>query len=53
MGGLDTSAGYLSAFFAYLFGGSLVQSGGSAVVFIALGLVLDKMGFKNRFLREE
>jgi uncharacterized repeat protein (TIGR04002 family) len=53
MGGLNTSAGLFSAFIAYLFGGSLVQSGGSAIVFIVLGLMLDKMGFKKRFLREE
>lgn len=30
--------------------GSLVQSGGSAVVFIVFGVVLDKIGFKKRFL---
>lgn len=31
--------------------GSLVQSGGSAIVFIIFGLFLDKLGFKNRFLK--
>jgi uncharacterized repeat protein (TIGR04002 family) len=45
--------GFEGGFIAYLFSGNLVQSGGSAAVFIALGLVLDKIGFKKRFLREE
>ena len=31
--------------------GSLIQSGGSAIVFIILGIFLDKMGFKKRFLK--
>ena len=32
--------------------GSLVQSGGSAVVFVILGTALDKLGFKSRYARE-
>lgn len=31
--------------------GSLIQSGGSAIVFVILGIFLDKMGFKKRFLK--
>ena len=31
--------------------GSLIQSGGSAIVFIILGIFLDKIGFKKRFLK--
>ncbi len=31
--------------------GSVIQSGGSAIIFIILGLVLDKMGFKKRFFQ--
>lgn len=30
---------------------SLIQSGGSAIVFIILGIFLDKIGFKKRFLK--
>jgi uncharacterized repeat protein (TIGR04002 family) len=45
--------GFTGGLIAYLFSGSLVQSGGSAVVFVAFGLVLDKIGFKKHFLREE
>lgn len=33
--------------------GSAIQSGGSAIIFIILGLVLDKMGFKKRFFNQE
>lgn len=33
--------------------GSVIQSGGSAIIFIILGLVLDKMGFKKRFFNQE
>jgi uncharacterized repeat protein (TIGR04002 family) len=44
--------GFSAGFIAYLFSGSLIQSGGSAIVFIVLGLVLDRMGFKKRFLKE-
>lgn len=29
--------------------GSCIQSGGSAIIFVILGLVLDKIGFKRRF----
>lgn len=29
--------------------GSLIQSGGSAILFVILGLVLDKINFKTRF----
>lgn len=29
--------------------GSIIQSGGSAVIFIVLGLILDKMDFKSNF----
>ena len=37
-----------TAFFMSLLG-SATQSGGSAIIFIVLGLVLDKAGFKKRF----
>lgn len=40
--------GFTAAFFTSI-GGSVVQSGGSALVFIILGLSLDKVGFKKRF----
>lgn len=43
--------GFTTAFFASL-GGSVIQSGGSAVVFVIFGLALDKMNFKTRFMRE-
>lgn len=33
--------------------GSVIQSGGSAIIFIILGLILDKMGFKKRFFNQE
>ena len=33
--------------------GSCIQSGGSAIIFIVLGLILDKMGFKKRFFPME
>lgn len=33
--------------------GSVIQSGGSAIIFIILGLVLDKIGFKKRFFNQE
>ena len=29
--------------------GSCIQSGGSAIIFVILGLVPDKIGFKRRF----
>lgn len=45
--------GFEGGFIAYLLSGNLIQSGGSAIVFIILGIVLDKIGFKKRFLREE
>lgn len=44
--------GFEAGIIAYLFGGSLIQSGGSAIVFIILGIFLDKMGFKKKFLTE-
>lgn len=44
--------GFEAGIIAYLFGGSLIQSGGSAIVFILLGIFLDKMGFKKKFLTE-
>jgi uncharacterized repeat protein (TIGR04002 family) len=44
--------GFEGGLIAYLFSGNLVQSGGSAIVFVVLGLVLDKIGFKKRFLSE-
>lgn len=31
--------------------GNIVQAGGSAVVFLALGTALDKMGFKKKFIQ--
>ena len=31
------------------FSGSIVQSGGSAIVVLILGTALDKMGYKKRF----
>lgn len=40
--------GTQAAFFLSL-SGSLVQSGGSAILFIILGVILDKMNFKERF----
>ena len=33
--------------------GSCIQSGGSAIIFVILGLVLDKIGFKRRFFTLE
>ena len=33
--------------------GSCIQSGGSAIIFVILGLVLDKVGFKSRFFALE
>ena len=33
--------------------GSCIQSGGSAIIFVILGLVLDKVGFKKRFFSLE
>lgn len=44
MGGFEAGA------IAYLFGGSLIQGVGSAVVFIIVGVFLDKMNFKKKFL---
>jgi uncharacterized repeat protein (TIGR04002 family) len=44
--------GFEGGLIAYLLSGNLVQSGGSAIVFVVLGLVLDKIGFKKRFLSE-
>jgi uncharacterized repeat protein (TIGR04002 family) len=44
--------GFEGGFVAYLLSGNLVQGAGSAVVFVILGPVLDKIGFKKRFLRE-
>ena len=41
--------GFQAGIVAYLLGGGLIQSGGSAVVFITAGLFLDRMGFKQRF----
>lgn len=40
--------GTKTAFFMSL-SGSLIQSGGSAVFFVIIGLMLDKLGFKRRF----
>ncbi len=40
--------GYKAGIIAYLFGGSLIQSAGSAIVFIAFGITLDKAGFKKK-----
>lgn len=40
--------GFTAAFFTSL-SGSIVQSGGSAIVFLILGTALDKMGYKKRF----
>jgi uncharacterized repeat protein (TIGR04002 family) len=45
--------GFEGGFIAYLLSGNLVQGAGSAVVFVVLGAVLDKIGFKKRFFREE
>lgn len=44
--------GFEAGIVAYLLGGGLIQSGGSAVVFIIVGLFLDKMGFKKKFLAD-
>lgn len=43
--------GFTTAFFASI-GGSVIQSGGSAVVFILFGLALDRIHFKTRFMKE-
>ena len=40
--------GFTAAFFTSL-SVSIVQSGGSAIVFLILGTALDKMGYKKRF----
>lgn len=40
--------GFTAAFFTSL-GGSIVQSGGSAIVFVIIGMALDRLGFKKRF----
>ena len=44
--------GTQAAFFISL-SGSLVQSGGSAIIFIIFGLVLDKMKFKERYFTNQ
>lgn len=44
--------GFEAGSIAYLLGGGLIQSGGRAVVFIFVGLLLDKMGFKKKFLAD-
>lgn len=43
--------GFKAAFFASI-SGSVVQSGGSAVVFVIIGTALDRLGFKKRFARD-
>jgi uncharacterized repeat protein (TIGR04002 family) len=43
--------GFTAAFFTSLTG-SLVQSGGSAVAFVIVGMALDKMGFKQNIVKE-
>ena len=43
--------GTQTAFFMSL-SGSAIQSGGSAIFFIIFGLMLDKLGFKNKFFGE-
>ena len=43
--------GTKTAFFMSL-SGSLIQSGGSAVFFVIFGLMLDKLGFKSKFIGE-
>ena len=43
--------GFTVSFFTSL-SGSLVQSGGSAVVFLAVGTALDRIGFKKNIARE-
>lgn len=45
--------GFEAGIIAYLLGGGLIQSGGSAIVFIIVGIFLDKLGFKKKFLAEE
>ncbi|MCM1106911.1 MAG: TIGR04002 family protein [Blautia sp.] len=44
--------GFSGGLLAYLLGGSLIQSGGSAILFVIFGLFLDKMGFKKKFLKD-
>lgn len=44
--------GFEAGIIAYLLGGGLIQSGGSALVFIVAGLFLDKLGFKRKFLAD-
>lgn len=43
--------GFTTAFFVSI-GGSVIQSGGSAIVFLLFGLALDKIHFKARFMKE-
>lgn len=43
--------GFTTAFFVSI-GGSIIQSGGSAIVFVLFGLALDKINFKTRFMKE-
>ncbi len=40
--------GFTTAFFTSV-SGSVVQSGGSTIVFVIIGMALDRMGFKKRF----
>lgn len=42
--------GFTTAFFVSI-GGSVIQSGGSAVVFILFGMALDRVHFKRRFMQ--
>ncbi|MCM1283266.1 MAG: TIGR04002 family protein [Muribaculaceae bacterium] len=44
--------GFSGGLLAYMLGGSLIQSCGSAIVFVIFGLFLDKMGFKKKFLKD-
>lgn len=43
--------GFKTAFFVSI-GGSVIQSSGSAIVFILFGLALDRIHFKTRFMKE-
>ena len=43
----------VSTIIAFAIPGSCIQSGGSAIIFVILGLVLDKIGFKRRFFTLE
>lgn len=43
--------GFTTAFFVSL-SGSIIQSGGSAIVFLLFGLALDRIHFKARFMKE-